>query len=284
MPRPLKPGYHFNYERLVRPPHYEMPTADAYKDFYGISYMISGERLIYSPDFTTIVQAGEITFISKNVYRRTTYISDAPYERILLKFTDSMIAELLETIGIDNFNMLCEEHVLRFEKHTQDKILTILKEMEEEWNSYSTYSELILKGLLNQLIILCLRERIIGGAHILSLEKKHNYLADAIKYINAHLRESPSLETTAQHINISASYLAKIFVSQLHTPYSAFILNEKLTYAAKLLIDSKLSMTEIAQEAGFSSSAYFSDCFKKRTGLSPLKYRKANSKYFTEPS
>ncbi len=278
MPRPLKPGYNFNFERLVRPPHYEMATADAYTDFYGISYMISGERLIYSQNSTTIIQAGELSFIPKNVYRRTTYISNEPYERILLKFTDSMIADLLNTIGINHFNMLCEEHVLRFEKNTQDKIMGILTEMEQEWNSYNAYSELILKGLLNQLIITCLRERIISGAHILSLEKKHDCLADAIKYIKAHLSESPSLEETAQHINISASYLSKLFTNHLNTSYSAFILNEKLTHASKLLTNSKLSMTDIAMEAGFSSNSYFSDCFKRMSGVSPLQFRKMNCK------
>jgi len=276
MPRPLKPGYNFNLEHLTRPPHYEMATADAYTDFYGISYMVSGERLIYSQDNTTIIQAGELSFIPKNVYRRTTYISNEPYERILLKFTDSMIEDLLKTIGINNFNMLCEEHVLRFEKNTQDKIIGILTEMEEEWNSYNAYSELILKGLLNKLIITCLQERIISGAHILSLEKKHDCLADAIKYIKAHLRESPSLEETARHINISASYLSKLFINHLDTSYSAFILNEKLTHACKLLTNSSLSMTDIALESGFSSNSYFSDCFKRMSGVSPLQFRKMN--------
>lgn len=274
MPRPLKPGYNFNFERLVRPPHYEMPTADAYTDYYGISYMVSGDRLIYSQDFTTIIQAGELSFIPKNVYRRTTYISSEPYERILLKFTDEMIADLLKTIGTDNFNTLFQEHVLRFEKSTQIKIKEILKEMEQEWNSYNSYSELILKGLLNKLIITCLRERIIGNAHILSLEKKHDYLADAVIYIKTHLRDNPSLEETARHINISASYLSKIFINQLNTSYSAFVLNEKLSLACKLLMNTKLSMTEIALEAGFSSNSYFSDCFKRSTGMSPLKFRK----------
>lgn len=117
MPFPLKPGYNFNYERIIRPPHYEMAVAEAYTDFYGISYMLKGERLIYSTDFTTIVQAGELVFIPKYVYRRTTYISNNSYERILIKFTDKMIT-----------------------------------------------------GLLNKLIITCLRERIIGGNNILRLE------------------------------------------------------------------------------------------------------------------
>lgn len=279
MPLPLKPGYNFNYDRTIRPPHYEMAAAEAYTDFYGISYMLHGERLIYSPNFTTIVQAGDMVFIPKNIYRRTTYISNQSYERIVLKFTDELISDLIQTIGIEQFNELCTEHVIHFEKSTQDKILSIMNEMEQEWHSYGKYSELLLKGLLNKLIITVLKERIISGVNILSLEKQHDYLANAIKYIKTHLRENPSLRETAAHINISASYLSKIFVNYLHTPFSAFILNEKITYAQRLLVDSKMSMTEIALEAGFSSSCYFSDCFKRTTGLSPLQFRKRNSQY-----
>lgn len=277
MPLPLKPGYNFNYDRTCRAPHYEMATAEAYTDFFGISYMLSGERLIYSYNSTTIVQSGELVFIPKNVYRRTTYISNAPYERILIKFTDAMLSDLLSVIGAEGYKELCEEHVIRFEENTRLKIEAILFEMEEEWNSYNEYSELLLKGLLNKLIITCLRERIIGGSKIMDLEEKHDYLANAIKYIKAHLRENPTLEETAHHVNISASYLSKIFINYLHTPFSSFVLNEKIAYAQKLLVASKLNMTEVANEAGFSSSSYFSDCFKRMTGLSPLQFRKKSS-------
>lgn len=277
MPLPLKSGYNFNFDRTMRPSYYEMNTAEAYTDFYGISYMTKGERLIYSPDFTTIVKAGEMVFIPKNVYRRTTYISGESYERILIKFTDKMISELINTVGQSAYDELCTEHVIRFEKKTRTKIEAILAEMEREWNSYNEYSELLLSGLLNKLIITCMRERIIGGVKILSLEKKNDYLGSAIKYVKSHLRGDPSLEETAASINISASYLSKIFSNHLHTPYSTFVLNEKITYARRLLVDSKLSMTDIAAECGFSSNAYFSDCFKKATGMSPLQFRKKNS-------
>lgn len=276
MPLPLKPGYNFNFERIIRPPHFEMNSAEAYTDFYGISYMVSGDRLIYSPTFTTIAQAGDMVFIPKNVYRRTTYISNEPYERILIKFSDCMIEDLLKTIGMANFEELCQEHVIRFDKSTQTEIYGILREIEKEWNSYNEYSELLLKGLLNKLIITSLRKRIISGTNVINWEKKHDCLANAIKYIKIHLRNNPSLEETAAHINISSSYLSKLFVNRLHTPYSAFVLNEKIALARKLLLESKLSMTEIAFESGFSSSAYFSDCFKRVTGTAPLQYRKQN--------
>lgn len=274
MPLPLKPGYHFNYSHISRQPHYEMPAAEAYTDFYGISYMLSGERLIYSPTFTAIAQAGDIIFIPRYVYRRSSYIANKPYEHILIKFTDLMVEDLFQTIGIESYNELCTEHVIHLEKSTQDSVLAILNDMEKEWNSYNKYSELLLKGLLNKLIILCLRERIIGGVNATHLERKHDCLADAIIYIKTHLRESPSLEETAKQANISASYLSKIFISHLKTSFSDFVINEKISFAQKLLADSDLSMMEIASEAGFSSHSYFSDSFKRNTGMTPLQFRK----------
>ena len=109
--------------------------------------------------------------------------------------------------------------------------------------------------------------------------KKQDKLFRAIEYIRKHLAESPSLPETAGHIHVSSSYLSKVFIDCLHTPYSVFVLNEKILYVQKLLVDSKMSMTEIAGAAGFSSNTYFSDCFKRITGISPLQFRKA---YTTE--
>lgn len=274
MPLPLKPGYQFHFDRTTRPAYYEMSAAEAYTDFYGISFMVSGDRLIYSPNFTTIAKAGEIVFIPKNIYRRTTYISHAPYERILLKFTDSMITDLLSVIGYRTYEELCHEHVIRLSEETAERVYRILLEMEQEWLHYGEYSELLLKGLLNKLIITCVREREQISSHSFDIESKHTYLLQAIQYIKAHLRENPSLSQTARAINISPSYLSKLFANHLHTPYSTFVLNEKITCAQKLLAETKLSITEIATEAGFSCNAYFSDCFKRITGSSPLKFRK----------
>lgn len=274
MPLPLKPGYNFNYDHITRPPHYEMATAEAYTDFYGISYMVHGERLIYSPTFTTIVQTGEMVFIPRNIYRRTTYLSNEPYERILLKFTDSMVADLFAVIGEKSYQELCDEHIIRFEKNTQTKILSILNEMEQEWNIYNDYSELLLKGLLNKLIITCLRERITNNTHSPSASKTHDHLMNAIRYIHTHLCDNPSLEETAQNLHVSSSYLSKIFTNLLHTPFSVFVLNEKIAYARKLLVDSDLNIAEISVQSGFSSNAYFSDSFKRITGLPPLQFRK----------
>ncbi len=277
MPLPLKPGYNFSYTHVYRPPHFEMTASEAYTDFYALSYTISGEQLVYCYNSTYIIRSGDITFTAKNVYERSSYVSDAPRENILIKFTDCMIDGLMETLGFEDFNAFYSQYPsIHLEKHTQEKILLILREMEDEWNSYNMYSEPILKSLLHKLILLCLREGTVNERSPSIQETKQYYLNGAIQYVKAHLRDNPSLEETAGYVNISVSYLSKIFMDYLHTPFSTFVLNEKIQYAQKLLLESRMHMNEIAKEAGFSSSSYFSDCFKRMAGLPPLQFRKKN--------
>ena len=53
-----------------------------------------------------------------------------------------------------------------------------------------------------------------------------------------------------------------------------YIQNQRLIKARKLLIDTQLSITEISDELGFSSSKYFSEIFKKAFEISPREFRK----------
>ena len=277
MPFPLKSGYNFNYAHIYRPPHFEMTAAEAYTDFYALSYMLSGENFVYCYDSTFIIRPGDIAFTPKNMYFRSSFISDTPREEILLKFTDCMIADLLQMLGFRSFNDFYNKYPsIHLEKNTQDKVLLILQEIEKEWNSYNEYSELILKGLLHKLFIICLQEGTVNERIISIQEKKQYYLDGAIQYAKANLCKNPSLEETALYLNISVSYLSKIFIDYLHTPFSTLVLNEKIQYAQKLLVESRLNMGEIAKKTGFSSNAYFSDCFKRVTGITPLQFRKEN--------
>ena len=61
MPLPLKDGYNFNYARVCHPPFYEMTSAEAYADFYGLSFMLSGDALVYSTECATIVRKAILT-------------------------------------------------------------------------------------------------------------------------------------------------------------------------------------------------------------------------------
>ncbi len=52
-----------------------------------------------------------------------------------------------------------------------------------------------------------------------------------------------------------------------------FVKETKLHYSAKLLLNSNLTINEIAWKSGFSDAKYFSKCFGKHYGYNPTVFR-----------
>lgn len=73
---------------------------------------------------------------------------------------------------------------------------------------------------------------------------------------------------------MSASYLSKVFRTEMNSTYSKYLVCLKISHAQKLLANSKLSVLEISLQTGFKNYNYFSDVFKKNVGCTPTGYRK----------
>lgn len=279
MPIPLKPGYNFKVDHRLKKTQYSMGSTDVYRDFYGVGYMIQGDRLILTPGKTVISNTGCVTFIHKNLYHRTTYVNNQPYETIGIKFTEKVVKQLKAALGQEVFDSLFEDIVIHISGKGKENLLTILEKIEKEWNiykeNYNKISELILEGLLNEFIITVIRERVFDFKPELSLSPKRQPLIDALKYMEKNFYKNPSLCETALAVNVSSAHLSKLFTANLNTSYSRFLNEEKINHAQKLLVNTNLSMVEIAEQSGFPNSNYFCDVFKKVIGTSPLKFRKA---------
>lgn len=259
--------------------NYEMAAAESYNDYYGIGYTYCGDRLIHTPDKTIICNGKCLCFIHKNLHHKTSSLTEKPYDSTQLKITESIADHIKELIGEENFEQLFSQIVFFFNEKTQQRIEQIIKNMEEEWSHFDNYSEKILENLLYQLIVTCIRDHSQRTApqqnSCISGTETYNLLNKAIRYVEIHFRENPSLTETAQAIHISAPYLSKLFTDYLDTTYSVFLNTQKINHAQKLLLNTQMSMVDIAIECGFSNSNYFSDVFKKQLGTSPLKYRKS---------
>lgn len=78
----------------------------------------------------------------------------------------------------------------------------------------------------------------------------------------------------AERLGISQRALQLAFAETGTTP-SAYLMERRLDLAAQRLGCESASITEIALDCGFASSAHFSRCFSQRFGVSPRGYRRA---------
>ena len=103
-----------------------------------------------------------------------------------------------------------------------------------------------------------------------------HYLALATKYIANNYENEISLEDVAYEVNISASYLSHLFQSGLGTTYKKYISKLRVDKAKDLLVNTELSIADIAEKVGIPDANYFARIFKKYVGISPNRFRSMN--------
>jgi len=101
-------------------------------------------------------------------------------------------------------------------------------------------------------------------------------LLELESYIRNHLDQDLSLNALAQRCGLAPNYFHRLFKAAFRRTPAEFVLVWRMTAAKAMLSAGELTPTEIAQRCGFSSQNYFCYQFKKRTGMTPLEYRRAS--------
>lgn len=95
-----------------------------------------------------------------------------------------------------------------------------------------------------------------------------------IEYIDEHIVDV-SLNGVAEHFNVSAAHLSRVFKENAGINFSDYVAEKKLQKAVELLLDdNNYNIGDIAKTLGYNTPAYFSRKFKERFNLSPAMYRK----------
>lgn len=82
-----------------------------------------------------------------------------------------------------------------------------------------------------------------------------------------------SLADLASETNYSPYHLLRLFKRKTgRTPFE-FLLELKIEKAKSMIQSRNYSMASICDACGFNSLSYFSQAFKKKTGLTPMQYR-----------
>lgn len=102
------------------------------------------------------------------------------------------------------------------------------------------------------------------------------YLKRAVQYIEDNLGGAITAADAADHLNISASYLAKIFRKELNASFNEYLTFHRIRRASALIRDTDLKVYEVSEQVGYKDYRYFSVQFKKLVGLSPSDYKALN--------
>ena len=106
-----------------------------------------------------------------------------------------------------------------------------------------------------------------------------NYTVSKILYFiqkNKKFTEKISLQEIANYIGYSKYYTSSLFHKSYGITIQDYIINQRIEYAKKLILESNYSITEIIMECGFTSPSNFYSKFMKIVGYSPTNFKKIN--------
>lgn len=269
------PHYDFYIDLCQRGPNYEMSSFHFHKK-YELYYLISGSRRYFVDDNTYLVNAGDIVLINSDEIHKTGPVGDEGHTRAVMNFTEELLTPFSGNERVDLFSCFKRGiHVVSLPMRMRPMIESLFRRIYEERDS-NTPSSLVMRCcLVCELLLYIDRFMSEQDSALKDNEYIHNKtIADVKCHISAHYNEELSLSDIATKFYLSPSYLSRLFKRVTGLSIVEYINSVRIMSAKNLLEKTDNRISDIAQQAGFSTTIHFTRVFKASTSLSPQQYRK----------
>lgn len=211
------------------------------------------------------LKQGDIFILLKGMQVEYVASIDDPWEYYWIGFSGSNANEYLNRTSITNSCVAnCEEN------SKIPQIILNMCEISKTYNPSRSDDILLLKELYS--LLYALIEEFPKPFEYKDKEL-HTYIQDALNFINSNYMHSITVQEIADYVNLSRSYLYKMFIKNLGISPQRYLINLRMYKATLLLKSTKLPIGEVASSVGYSDSLLFSKTFSKHFSMSPLNYR-----------
>ena len=215
-----------------------------------IVYRLCGESHTTIGDQTYIISKGDLYWIPPE-----TFHSDSSQER----FSDLVIQS--DSTDFSHPLVLHDN-----EAYTESLALMINGIMNKKEDNYQRIAGSLLDALIQY-------------AKRFSATENHNSMVELLKNTIVENLENCDfdLARAIKNTGYNTDYMRRCFKSKTQKTPHDYLTDIRIDRAKQLLvINTYESIENISLKCGFRDSFYFSTCFKKHTGFSPLQYRKQN--------
>lgn len=105
------------------------------------------------------------------------------------------------------------------------------------------------------------------------ISQRKTLTKEIIEYLNQNVDKQVCLEAISDRFSYSLSSIKRIFKEETGSSIISYLNNLRMHKAKELLINSNISIGQIALMLGYSNVYYFSVAFKKKWGVSPTRFR-----------
>lgn len=246
--------------------HFASCTITYHKhDFLELAFVIEGKFTAVINGKEYLVQKGEIA-----IYNANTNHMELQYKNDSAEIYFLSIDNVFFQNHGKNYIIAPTDYPIVNARNMLSQLNMHLMELLIEANSDNLLRNEYLTNLTKLILINILRLLNKDKTAILS----NNSIMEAKEYIDKHCCEDLTLDFLASYSCYSKFYFSRLFKDQLGVSPIRYLQNKRLEKALTLLQTTDLSVTDISQQVGFESFAYFCQLFKKVYKTTPTSYRK----------
>jgi AraC-like DNA-binding protein/mannose-6-phosphate isomerase-like protein (cupin superfamily) len=163
------------------------------------------------------------------------------------------------------------KHIWRKEELEGGEMLRGYRELMEKCDRDGEYNDISMLSSVLTVVFGVLSD---GEAVFDEINSDANQIYESITYINENYAEDITAEQAAEKVNMSYSYFAKSFKAATGRTFTEYLNITRINEAEQMLINTDLSVSEIATRCGYNNISYFISLYKKHKGITPLSERK----------
>ena len=248
--------------------------SERFHRYHELYYIAEGRCSVFIGQRTYRLQAGDFALIPAGTLHKTDFTSHGQNTKYVISFSVNTARQIDTFLQTDIAGTGFRPGKIKAPVQRQDAVLLLANRMLYEFENQPPLWKSLCLTLLAELLISLQRYRSGEEESDGNEDPVRGRMRDVAAYLCEHAREQITLTEVAAHFAVSPSHLSRIFHQETGFGVREYLIHYRIRMACDLLLNSGLSVTQIADQCGFSDSNYFGDAFKKATGLSPREYRK----------
>lgn len=251
------------------------PTQHHLLDFYAILVITAGKGS-HTVDFTDHeLDAGRVLCIRKGQVHR--FQKNNPLRGHILLFKEEFLQSYLSRSqvlrSLQVFNELTGSQLVPFDKPAFEELSNLVERMAREYfGPQDVFNLGMIRSELHILIMMLLRKRELSATS----PTQRRYLSHFLKlqeHVENGVQQSLRVQDYADALATSSKTLNTITRSMLGKTAKEYIDEVAILRIKRMLINTELSIKEIAHSSGFEESTNFFKYFKRLTGSTPEEFR-----------
>lgn len=241
-----------------------------------ISYVISGECDFYTGSQVFHAKKGDVHVIGPGVKHKIEAKTENDFRMAYMGF------HFRDTESMKDAKSFFEKGAMVL-KNDKMQLKGTFESILFELHLNRVYSDEILSAYATELLIQVYRlfhadARVESG--LPANEFRRNYIMGqaafhALRYIDNNVEDVESIQQVANQLRYNPTYLSRVFSSQTGVALSDYIKSKKVE-RAKELLKQDVSVDEVAQRLGYSTTQSFSKMFQRYEKCSPSVFKRVN--------